>query len=324
MKRMISMLVVGMSFAALSASPLVQEAAEDRIPADGASPSSQVFEVDNELDFLIALGSDREIIISENVTLNLSRVLENEDNFRTANRRFINAYDGEHFLVEGRPAASNEQWIMSEKMFDGRQLTLVNISNLSIRGKHGAKIVVQPRYAFVFYLMGCRNVTIDNLVLGHTEDGYCEGGVIGTSNCENILISSCDLYGCGTYGIVASKTHQLTMTQSIIRDCSYGIMEVLDCNNINFMTCDFFRNERFELITSRWSENVNFTNCRIYGNHQTAPLFQLNNTIVLSGCEIHHPFEAVGTTNFVDADGRDNIWHDEFVEELPERGIGPH
>lgn len=55
-------------------------------------------------------------------------------------------------------------------VFDGRQLTLVNFSDLIIKGGKNASIEVDPRYAFCFNLVNCDHVQLLNLTIGHTEE----------------------------------------------------------------------------------------------------------------------------------------------------------
>ena len=270
-----------------------------------------VITVTTEEQFLNALGNDRIVELGTDVHLNLSRILEQEDKFSG---------------VPGRAWATTTERggdhpvIISEFVNDGQQLVLKNFKNLVIRGAHNSSIEVQPRYSFCVSLVDCEGCVIHNLTIGHTEGGYCDGGVIGVTGGRGNSITSCDLYGCGTYGIVTHDTHVLSVSRSNIHDCTYGIMELYDSDGIHFDKCDFFENREYELISVRGCENTVFNNCRFYNNCPSAPLFMCSDTVSLFDCEVYH--SKVGTRDEL-------ICHDCYFEtdvvSLParERPIGP-
>lgn len=237
--------------------------------------------VKNEKQFMKALASNRVITIAKNTKLNLSNVLEDSQLCNECNLVWVEEDYDHSQLSQFSTAASDFE-------FDGRMLTLMKLENLTIEGEKNVEIVVNPRYANVFNLEKCKNITFKNLTLGHTEEGYCTGGVIGVSGCEDITIEDCDLYGCGTYGIEASNSMGIEMKRSIIRDCSYGIMELRDCKFVNFEKCDFYRNREYGLVCvggeSQW---IRFDDCRWAQNNGN--LFEISVPIKLDGCEIHHP-----------------------------------
>jgi hypothetical protein len=130
---------------------------------------------------------------------------------------------------------------------------------------------------------------VENLTIGHTEYGYCDGGVIGFEGGRNNIISDCDLYGCGTFGIVGRSLGNAWVKRTKIHHCTYGIMDLYDCWNLTFEDCDFFSNKENPLISNGSSLNTTFRGCRIYDNWAEGELFSTNEPIRLFGCEIHHP-----------------------------------
>lgn len=272
--------------------------------------------VKNETEFLKALGNNRVITIAKGTRLNLSTILEDYEKTLEANLVWSeDDYDYSQ-LSQFSTAAS-------EGDFDGRQLTLMKIHHLTIIGEKNVTIVVNPRYANVFNMVQCNNIKIQNVTLGHTEEGYCTGGVIFAKDCEDITIEDCDLFGCGTYGIEAINSRGITMTRSIIRDCSYGIMELRGCKFVNFEKCDFVRNREYGLVcidaNSQW---IRFDDCRWAQNN--GPLFELGTSIKLDGCEIHHPHWQVNKhklEGLVDEQS-ENKWLED-LQPLQPRKIGP-
>ena len=235
--------------------------------------------VRDERGFLDALKDNTTILLPEGTRLNLSKVLGKASCFKGEGR----AYEGyvEPHMQSGEPT------LVSESVFDGHQLTVVNLRNVTISGGDDCHIMVDPAYAYVLNFVQCENIRIENVTMGHTAEGYCTGGVVGMYRCSGMEIDSCDLYGCGAYGLVADTTRDVTMTRTIIRDCSYGIMQLFGCSGATFSECSFYRNREFSMVTvdDRCSDVV-FEECRFFENHGL--LFDLQSTIELKSCGIVH------------------------------------
>jgi hypothetical protein len=171
--------------------------------------------------------------------------------------------------------------------------------------------------------MDCDGCKVENLTIGHTEGGYCDGGVIGVEGGNRNFIFNCDLYGCGTYGIVTRETKDLIVHNTNIHDCTYGIMELYNSLGVLFVDCDFFSNREYELITNRGSEYTTFTRCRFFGNWADVPLFVSDEDITLIGCEIYHPI--IGARGRLKTPDNDCKWGDSatFIPEARKKPIGP-
>ena len=240
-----------------------------------------VITVNDEEQFLNALGNYRTVQIGANVHLNLSRVLEQENLFA--------GVPGRSWVTVVKKDRNSDPVIISEFCNDGQQLTLKHFNGLTIRGTYNSSIEVDPRYAYCLNLIDCWECKVENLTIGHTEYGYCDGGVIGVWGGGLNSISDCDLYGCGTYGIVGRETATLKVARTNIHHCSYGIMELWDAHGVEFEDCDFFDNKEFTLIGIGSSEETVFRGCRFYNNWAQAELFSSGEPFHLYDCEIHHP-----------------------------------
>ena len=231
------------------------------------------YKVSTALEFVKALGSNRTIIVEG--VINLSDVLENGDLCKELGMEAAE-YD-----------IDTKSMLIRNYETDGHMLTLNKVKNLTIKGKDGATILISPRYAYPLSFLKCKGIKLVNFTAGHTDEGYCTGGVLEFKQCEDIEIDRCDLFGCGIEGITATNTKNLVCKKSIIRDCSYSIMELLNCANMTFEDCDFYRCREFTMISIMDCTNTNFTRCRISQNEGT--LFGLDNSeITLNECEIHH------------------------------------
>ena len=287
---------------------------------DGRGPDEidgeEVYVVTNEAEFIANLRPGRTVMVADNVHLNLSRILENEADFK--NR------PGRRWAGDASAIVSKEPLVVSESETDGRQLALVNMSNLIIKGGKNASIEVDPRYSYCLYFINCDHCEVHNLTIGHTEGGFCSGGVIGVRGGRQNMVKDCDLYGCGTYGLDLIETTDFSMINSNVHDCTYGIMQLRSCVAVKFNTCDFFNNREYSLVEGWGCEGLVFDDCRFFANWGDAPLFSLDNIFYLMGCQIYHPTEKLGTIDNADQSGKKNFFSPNPLDkDIKARNIGP-
>lgn len=273
---------------------------------------SSVIQVDDAQSFLNALKSRATIHVKENTIINLSEVLNIHSYFSGTNKGWIDYMDEYKGNAE----------VISESVHNGRQLTLMNLHDITIIGGYNSHIVVDPAYAFVLNFVNCQNIKLCNLTMGHTEEGYCTGGVIGLKSSINIKISDCDLYGCGAYGLVADNSSSIEMNKTVIRDCSYGVMQLFDVKEAVFDGCDFIRNKEFAMVeVDSYCEDIMFSNCRLAQNKGL--LFALGAKLKLENCLIHHSDESLLIENklYLEKDNATKI----VITDIPlgKRAVGP-
>jgi hypothetical protein len=138
----------------------------------------------------------------------------------------------------------NTRW---ENVYDGKELNAYNLSNVDISGN--SSLLIEPRYAWVLNFHHCHSIAIRGLRLGHTEEGYCVGGVLRFESCSNIVLENCDLFGCGTYGLEFVDCEQVDIFNSIIRQCTYGIANFNNISNVKIRNCEFKENRCFNAIS---------------------------------------------------------------------------
>lgn len=120
-------------------------------------------------------------------------------------------------------------------VFDGFELCIGEVENFHIVG---GELVTEPRYANVLNLIGCRNVSLENVKLGHTpEEGECSGGVVNLLNCSALILECCDLYGCGTLGLEGQNVLGLSVQNTRIHDCNQGAGVFYDSDTVSFLGC---------------------------------------------------------------------------------------
>ncbi len=153
--------------------------------------------------------------------------------------------------------------------FDGKTVSIRNVKNLKIIGSSGGatRLLVRPKYVFVINFEDCEDVELEHLVMGHSPDkGFCTSGVIGATNCTNLAIRNCDLFGSGTEGLTLSKVRNMEFHDSTIRDCTYGIMTIKGCANLQFTKSSFTRNKKYWAVNIQDSTDISFAECSFTNN----------------------------------------------------------
>ena len=166
-----------------------------------------------------------------------------------------------------RKASDNVSDYVVRSFTDGWQAEIRGVDRLTIRGAKDGKVEVvsEPRYSDVLYFNDCSDIVIENIIFGHTiEQGNCEGAVLAFDYCQKISLGGLDLYGCGTYGVTAERTIGITLKDCIIRECSYGIVDLL-CSDTIFEGCTFRDNRGFDMLSLSESF-AHFEDCSFTGN----------------------------------------------------------
>ena len=139
----------------------------------------------------------------------------------------------------GTAAGAHYRW---EDPFDGPELIISGVSNLTIRGA-GADHTVNvlsavPRYANVLSFENCSNIMVKGLTVGHVEEpGSCIGGVLKFRNCQDLLVEDCGLFGCGTIGVIGESSKNMQIINNDIYECSVAGVEFTNCDDVNVDGC---------------------------------------------------------------------------------------
>lgn len=203
-----------------------------------ASLYAQQVKVNSVKELLQQIGSNKTIELAPG-TYNIS---ENKDTLINPNITWINNYDG-------------------------NQPTISNVSNLTLKGGKDVKIVLEPRYAWVMSFYNCNALNFSNITFGHTEAGYCMGGVLSFTNCNNVTISNCPLYGSGTVGTMIENCNNISYKNCDVYECTYGLAYVYSSNNISFENTSFRKTGEFDLIEILGCKNVRFSSCTFSENY---------------------------------------------------------
>jgi len=207
-----------------------------------SAQSNDTIKVSTARGFLQAIGSDRVILLDPGV-------------YKLSEANEISLPSG-------------VKW---DGVFDGEELVVNGISNLTIcsEGKDKAHIIVDPRYAYVLKFTNCEDISLENILAGHSEGGYCQGGVFAFEQSTRITLKGVNMYGSGTEGLLINKVSLMTITGSSIFECTYQIMTVSDSQNITFSDCLFYENREFSLINVTNTTDMLFDRCAFINNSGT-------------------------------------------------------
>lgn len=165
--------------------------------------------------------------------------------------------------------SGNDNLIVS-KVFDGNEVIIKSINNLTIIGKENTRLLVKPRYANVLSFKNCNNIKLYNLTIGHTiEKGHCVGGVIKATNTSNLLIDNCKLFGCGAEGLTLESCKKVDFLNSRIYECTYGIMTIVNSTDLNFKNNIFHDNKEYYGVDVKSGRNISFIENKFYNNKIT-------------------------------------------------------
>jgi len=196
-----------------------------------------------------------------------------------SNRRIL-LMEGNYNLTNISADYKSNPLVYFEDVYDGVELILDGVHNLTIQGTgdNKSEITVDPRYAYVVSFRNCSSISIDNIKVGHTENGTCAGGVFSFENSSCIKIDKSLMYGCGTIGLNLLHVTDMEITNSTIYECTYGIMNIIFGTRILYKNCIFKDNKEFTLVEISSSSEIIIDSCTFLNNisNYQYPMFSIS------------------------------------------------
>lgn len=156
-------------------------------------------------------------------------------------------------------------------VYDGKELNIQNIHNLTIEGMESGKIEIKvsPRFANIMNFTNVSNVTIKNIIAGHTPAPYeCNAGVLEFSNSNDISIMNSELYGCGSIGLSLNNVKRLNVSNSKIDHCSLRAIQIYNSEAIKFTESKIVNHEAYSnIIMVNGSKDITFEKCEVADNN---------------------------------------------------------
>jgi hypothetical protein len=115
-------------------------------------------------------------------------------------------------------------------------LVIKGVRNLRLCTIGGPVRVLGKSPVDVVRCEGCSDVTFEGLVLGHDTgvESYCTAPVLTLKDCKNVVVRDCELFGCGTEGVVAEQVDGFRMERGEIHTCRNGVMTFRDAKRVAF------------------------------------------------------------------------------------------
>lgn len=174
------------------------------------------------------------------------------------------------------------------------ELMIQNVEGLTIRGagKGVTTLIADSRWANVLSLEGCSSVTLADMTLGHREQvDLCEGGVVRLDSSKDITLQGLGLYGCGTLGVMAFQSENVTVADCEIYECSLGAIQLSSNQNITISGTQFYSfggDQPVQEIFGLWDNTgVTISECSISDSYvQDVFLIQGGADITLEKCRL--------------------------------------
>lgn len=178
-------------------------------------------------------------------------------------------------------------------------LWLYQEGNLVIKAENPGKaeILSHDGYSAVITLDCCNNIEITGCVIGHEiamEDEYGCGGdgeVIRLNGGSSVIISGCDLYGCGTMGVWCSGIKNVNIENCVIRDCMYNIVYLSENSNFtiknSIMSGNGYKSSSRVGFASVYDNSIaecNLVDCIFLENHNSSFVSSNRQKPTMTGC----------------------------------------
>ena len=222
----------------------------------GPKNPQKTIKVSNGEEFINAIGNNTHIILKENIM-----DLQNAMSIKVAAGEFK---ESRYKDTTGMPIIEmpGERITYGYGSYSRAQLNIMSVENLTIDGGPDRKYICLDSYeADVLSFAFCKNITIQNIILGHEPTAGCAGSVTCFYNCSNVLIENSQLFGCGEIGINAYDCDNFIVKKSDIFDCSYVGVELENMKKATFAECKFA--DFSEDVLHFWTgcKQIAFNNC---------------------------------------------------------------
>lgn len=201
------------------------------------------------------------------------------------NDRIIEIEKSEKDILDG---IIESRHVSVEQAGDGWEVILKDISNTEIRFNN-SHIFSHHKEACVIVIQNCSNITISDVKLGHiVKIKPCCGSVVRIENSDNVLLRNVEMYGCGTYGILAQYSNiwmdnvdihncingaiwcnssSVKITNSCIHDCKKDIDNLIEVDgNLIIENTKIYNNKAKLALIKGNEENTEFKCVSIYSN----------------------------------------------------------
>ncbi len=187
---------------------------------------------------------------------------------------------------------ASHEYVKLEEEFDGLEVHVINADGLNIystSSEDPSELVVDPRYATVITFENCDDLTLSDMVLGHTELGSCVGNVLDFAGCRNVKLNRLDIYGCGVIGVSAwGGSGDFSVTDCFIHDCEWGPFSFEEIyGSVEFDGSTFTGSGSGGTYYSSPASSLTFKNCK-FGEWESN-IWSFRDDAEFIDCELEEP-----------------------------------
>lgn len=163
-------------------------------------------------------------------------------------------------------------------------LVIRNVENFQLVGRKTSRGITRISSNMqdqnVISFENCKNIKLENIRFEHAKgQDDCEGDVLAFNDCSKVGIDRCELLGSGSTGLTTNKVIGLSMNNTLIKDCSKNIMNIMLTKDITFKRCTF-KNTPGKIVMQNTREYINvqdivFEEC-IFSDLHKEHIFELD------------------------------------------------
>jgi len=167
---------------------------------------------------------------------------------------------------------NNRMLILGNKKYKLEStLQLDSIDNLKIVGGVNSELMISEQNLTVLKLLNSQNISIVNVMLGHTtnQEHLGEQGILRIEHSSNINIFNCKISGVGTFGLITKDVCGLKFENSEITNCTALIFELDESRKIEFKNSKFRDNRLAISVLGGFTNSTNevtFIDCEFLNN----------------------------------------------------------
>lgn len=172
---------------------------------------------------------------------------------------------------------SGNPYVKWYDMYDGFQLTIHDLDNLTIRGsgKDSTSLEAKSVSADVLVFEDCTGIHLEGFTAGHAEPAEgCNGSVVSFDRCESIEMNQLGLFGSGAVGVQAHTVTGMTLLDSEIYDCSSSGVNLYECQDVTVENCSFHEigkmideyPQGYTVLSFAVSDRISVSHCSMENN----------------------------------------------------------
>jgi hypothetical protein len=119
-------------------------------------------------------------------------------------------------------------------------VTISGRDGLALSGEAGAWLVCDDIYENVIEILDSSDISVEGIGARHAqplEEYGCEGAVISCEGTIGLVITGCELSGCGAIGVALADCDEVEISDCWIHDNSYAAFTITDAAAISISGC---------------------------------------------------------------------------------------